>query len=83
MQLLKLVAERLFNWDEELLKKWGDAYWRRMSDAYVRLHARPFVKAHADDATQCSAKAEAARGLEEFAESLGVVDGKQGGMGKA
>ena len=74
-QVLKLIAEHLFDWDEDLLRKWGEVFWRRMCDAYVRLHATPFVRSHADDEAACSDKAEAARGLEEFAESLGLVDG--------
>ena len=74
-QVLKLIAEHLFDWDEDLLRKWGEVFWRRMCDAYVRLHATPFVRSHADDEAVCGDKAEAARGLEEFAESLGLVDG--------
>ncbi len=76
-QLLKLVAEYLFNWDEDLLQKWGEVFWRCMSDAYVRLHATPFMRLHADDSLTCSEKAQAAKSLEEFAESLGVVDGEK------
>ena len=74
-QVLKLVAEHLFDWDEDLLAKWGDASWRRLADAYVRLHAAPFVRANAEDEGACGAVADAARGLEEFAESLGLVNG--------
>ena len=74
-QVLKLVAEHLFDWDEDLLAKWGDASWRRLADAYVRLHAAPFVRANAEDEGACGAVADAARGLEEFAESLGLVIG--------
>ncbi len=43
-QVLKLVAEKLFRLDEELLRKWGEVFWRRMCDAYLRLHASAFVK---------------------------------------
>ena len=28
-QVLKLVAEHLFDWDEDLVKKWGEVSWRR------------------------------------------------------
>ncbi len=76
-QVLKLLAEYSFDWDQELLRKWGDVLWRRLSDAYIRLHAAPYVRAHAEDDALCADKAERARGLEEFAESLGVVDGEE------
>ncbi|KAG1669008.1 hypothetical protein FOA52_000601 [Chlamydomonas sp. UWO 241] len=73
-KVLKLVAEAVFAWDEELLCKWGEVFWVRMADAYVRLHAGPYVRAAGGDTAVASAKAEAARSLEEFAESLGCVD---------
>eukprot|EP00195_Chlamydomonas_chlamydogama_P014331 CAMPEP_0202913874 /NCGR_PEP_ID=MMETSP1392-20130828/61677_1 /ASSEMBLY_ACC=CAM_ASM_000868 /TAXON_ID=225041 /ORGANISM="Chlamydomonas chlamydogama, Strain SAG 11-48b" /LENGTH=777 /DNA_ID=CAMNT_0049605309 /DNA_START=18 /DNA_END=2351 /DNA_ORIENTATION=- len=73
-QVLKLVAEQLLGLDDNLLRQWGEVFWRRLCDVYIRLHAHPFVRAHPDDMDACGSKADAARGLEEFAESLGLVD---------
>ncbi len=75
VQVLKLVAEHLLCWDEGLMRQWGDVLWRGMSDSYVRLHAGPFVRAQPDDSAAIDAKLQAAIGLEEFAESLGIVEG--------
>ena len=85
-QVIKLLAHHFLQHDEALLRSWGDACWRPMSHLYLRLHAQPCVGAHAHQpgSLACDQLLDAARDLEGFAESLGLLEGGpgEGGAGR-
>lgn len=84
-QVLKLVCEVLFGLDPGLLRALGEALWRPFTSAYVSRLAQPAAAAAlaaraqggggGDEGEEGEGVVQAARDLEEWAESLGLVEG--------
>jgi len=53
----------------------GEALWPRLADAYVQHYVQPAVAACAADSGEVADLLDAAAGLEEWAESLGLLEG--------
>uniref|UniRef100_A0A7S3QN55 Cation efflux protein cytoplasmic domain-containing protein n=1 Tax=Dunaliella tertiolecta TaxID=3047 RepID=A0A7S3QN55_DUNTE len=74
LTLLKLLVNVIFDLDEGLLKAFGEALWPRLADAYVAHHVQPIVRASVAEGAAMDGLVEEAAGLEEWAESCGLLE---------
>jgi hypothetical protein len=80
-QVVQVVAEVGLGLESSLTRALGDVLWRPLCDTYVAVTLRPAAAAALSaggdsGAALCGELVEGARGLEDWAESLGIVEGE-------